>query len=69
MYEPWLCVDQPVEMQEEELDEEGDADHDDQKAAKGDDNWALLSHMREGDVGITEYISLHKGISAIIKQR
>jgi hypothetical protein len=29
----------------------------------------MLSQVKEEDVGITEYISDHKGVSAVIKQR
>ena len=63
------CLGETVEAKEEGMEQEEGTDQDGQKTGKGDDNFALLSHMKEEDVGITEYISQHKGVSGVIKQR
>ena len=68
----WQCAGETVEgveAKEEGMEQEDGADQVDQKTDKASDNWAMLSHMKEEDVGITEYISQHKGVSGVIKQR
>ena len=68
----WQCAGETVEgaeAKEEGMEQEDGADQEDQKTGKANDNWAMLSHMKEEDVGITEYISQHKGVSGVIKQR
>ena len=68
----WQCAGETVEgveAKEEVMEQEDSADQEDQKTGKANDNWAMLSHMKEEDVGITEYISQHKGVSGVIKQR
>ena len=52
-----------TEAKEEKDDEEGLGD------MKEEDRTPQLGSIKEEDVGITEYISQHRGVSAVIKQR
>ncbi|XP_070192243.1 pseudouridylate synthase 7 homolog isoform X2 [Littorina saxatilis] len=54
------------QVKDEGMEPEGG---DENKTGKEEDNYSLLSMLREEDVGITEYISKQAGVSAIIKQR